>query len=900
MNRWPGIRRIFRFERGEVDRGVDDELQFHFQMKIDELRRRGLSPQAARGEATRCFGDVPATRHQLATIDRSRERGDRWRDAVGNALQDVRWALRGLRLRPMFAAAVIVTLGLGIGANVTMFGVVDRLLFRAPAYLTRPTEVNRVYFVRTVSGSERTMAALPFTRYQDLSNWTSTLARSAAMFDNHLAVGTGQLVQVLPVEEVSASFWSFFSSRPLLGRFFGPEEDRAPTGTPVVVLGYEYWHTTLGGSTAVIGSQLRIGRQSYTVIGVAPRGFIGMDPETPAAFLPITAAAVELGVGDQYTRGYGVNWLSMVIRRKTGISVEQASADLTNAYLRSDAAQRAGQPRTAPVEGARPHALAGPLLLQRGPNRGSDSRIAVWLVAVAAIVLVIACANVANLMLARALSRRRDVAVRLALGTSRARLAAQLLTESLLLATMGGLLGLGIAGWGGAFVRRFFLPGVTSVSSWTDLRVLGFTMVAALVAGAVAGVVPAVQTARGDITTALKAGVREGGFARSRVQTVLLVVQGALTLVLLIGAGLFVRSLRLAQATPLGYDASRLLWIAVGTRGSDLSDGDRIQLMSRLMAVARERPDVEDAARIVSVPFELSLGDDLFVTGIDSVARLGSFRQQYVSGDYFRTTGTPIVRGVPISETQSKDSSRVMVVSQSMARALWPHADPIGQCVRIGADSLPCTSVVGVARDIKTSSLRDDPGLTYYLPIDFAGADGGVFIRTRGDAAMRAEPIRRALQRIAPGAIFIKATPFAAILEKETRSWQLGAAMFTVFGGLALLVAAVGLYSVIAYGVTQRRHEMGVRMALGAGRASILRLVVSQALRTVGVAIGIGLVVALLAARWIAPLLFELSPRDPVTLVGCSVLMVVIAAIAAAGPAFRAARADPTGALRAE
>ena len=745
------------------------------------------------------------------------------------------------------------------------------------------------------------MAALAYPRYQDLSKWTATVAHSAAVFDNHLAFGTGELVQQLPVEEVSASFWSFFAARPVLGRFFLPDEDRAPTGTAVAVLGYDYWHTTLGGSTSVIGTQLRIGRQSYTVIGVAPRGFMGMDTEAPAAFLPITAAAAaEYGGGDQYAQGYGRIWMSMVIRRKPGVTAAQATTDLTNAYLRSNTVQQIlqfGAPR-ADVEHLR--ALAAPLLAQRGPNQSSDSKVALWLIAVAAIVLIIACANVGNLLLARALSRRREVAVRLALGISRSRLAGQLLIESLLLATLGGILGLAIADWGGTIIRRSFLPDAAAVSTWTDLRVVSFTVLAVLVAGAVAGIVPAIQTTRADITTALKAGAQEGGYARSRVRTVLLIVQGSLTLVLLVGAGLFVRSLQRAEATHLGYDASRVLLVGVGMRGTALSDSALQQLMWRMMTLARERPDVEAAARIVSVPFQLSLEERLFVSGIDSVTKLGSFDAQYVSGDYFRTMGTAIVRGMPITDAQSTDSSRVMVVSQSMARALWPHADPIGQCVRIRADTVPCTWVIGVAEDIKTSSLIHDPGLMYYLPVGLAGSDGGVFIRTRGDAVLRAEAIRRALQRTAPGEAFVRVTPFASIIDHQTRSWRLGATMFTVFGGLALLVAAVGLYSVIAYGVAQRRHEMGVRMALGAGGGDVLRLVLGQALRTVLVAVAIGIATALIAARWIEPLLFGVSPRDPATLVGCSVLMLMIAAAASAGPALRAARVDPNSALRAE
>jgi putative ABC transport system permease protein len=899
MTRWPGIRRVFRLDRGDVTRGVDEELRFHFEMKVDDLVRRGLSPHDARVEAERQFGDVSATRRQLTVIDRSREQQRRRGEWLGNIGHDLRFAARGVRLRPWFAAAVVITLGLGIGANVTMFGVVDRLLFRPPAYLVRPSEVNRVYLLRTFSGAERAQRAMAYPRYQDLTSWTSTLARTAAVFDNPLAVGTGELVQEMPVEEVSGSFWSLFTMRPVLGRFFTPDEDRAPTGTAVAVLGYGYWQAAFAGATDVIGRTLQIGSKSYTIIGVAPRGFMGVATEAPAAFLPITAAAVELG-GYQYNRGYGLNWMSMVVRRKPGVSAEQASRDLSNAYLRSYAVQRTLQRSAPPAEIARPRAVAAPLLAERGPNQGSDSKVATWLIAVAAIVLVIACANVGNLLLARALSRRREIAVRLALGVSRSRLVGQLLSESLLLATIGGVFGLAVAHWGGAIIRRSLLPDAAEVSTWTDIRLLSFTLLAVVFAGAIAGIVPAIQTTRADIITALKAGGRTGGHSRSRVRNSLLVVQTSLSLVLLVGAGLFVRSLHRAHEIHLGYDADRVLWASVQLRGTKLSDAEGQQLKWRMLTAVRALPEVESASRIVSVPFELDVEDDLYINGIDSAGRLGSFQQQSVSGDYFRTMGTAIIRGGPITDAHSADSSRVMVVSQSMAHVLWPHADPIGQCVRVSADTVPCTSVIGVAEDIKTNSLDRDPGLIYYLPVGRAGSDGGVFVRTRGTATPRAETIRRTLQRAMPGVAYVTVKPFADIILRETRSWQLGATMFTVFGGLALLVAAVGLYSVVAYGVAQRRHELGIRMALGAHAGDVVRLVLSEVLRTAIIAVVIGAAVALIAGRRIQPLLFDVSPRDPLTFFGCAAVILATATVASVIPALRAGRTDPNVALRAE
>ncbi|MGH7524011.1 MAG: ADOP family duplicated permease [Gemmatimonadales bacterium] len=900
MIRWPGVRRIFRLDRGDVERGVDDEIAFHFEMRLAELEARGLSPGDARLEAERQFGDVPTLRRRLTAIDQTHAARLHAGERFANVAQDLRFAIRGLRMRPLFTLAIAATLALGIGANVTMFGVVDRLLFRPPAYLPHPSQVNRVYLTRTVNGHARSTAAMPYNRYRDLTNWSSTLAGTAAVFDNQLALGTGESVQQLPVEAVSASFWPLFSARPVVGRFFTAEEDRPPGGTAVAVLGYDYWRMAYGGAADAIGKSVQIGRQSYVVVGVAPRGFMGLATEPPAAFVPLAAASVELGGGDQYARGYGWNWLSMVARRKPGVSVAQASADLSNAFRRSYAVQRTGDAGTAPAAAAQPRAIAAPLLIERGPNQGSDSKVATWLIAVAAIVLIIACANVGNLLLARALTRRRETAVRLALGISRSRLLGQLLVESLLLAAVGGILGLTIAHWGGAIVRAAFLPDSAVVSTWTDSRLLAFTAAAVLLAGAIAGIVPAMQTTRVDVTTALKAGARQGGQLRSRVRNALLIVQASLSLILLVGAGLFVQSLHRANTTRLGYDADRLLWVSVGTRGTALSDTQRQELMWRMLDIVRRRSDVESASRIVSVPFQLTLGNDLYITGIDSVSRLGLFQEQDISGDYFRTMGTAILRGEPISDAHTTDSSRVMVVSQSMAQVLWPRQNAIGQCVRIGADSMPCTRVIGVAEDIKTGSLGPDPGLMYYLPIGVAGSDGGVFVRTRGPATMRAEPIRRALQQAMPGASFVRIKPFASIIDRQTRSWKLGATMFTVFAGLALLIAAMGLYSVVSYGVTQRKHEMGVRVALGAQTRDIVRLVTGEVLAIVLIAVAIGVAVVFAVARWVGPLLFGTSPRDPATLATGGGILVVVALAAGWIPALRAARADPNAALRSE
>ena len=869
MTRFPGLRRLFRLDRpADVERAVDDELRFHFEMKVRDLVAGGLSEPDARREAERRFGDVQNTRDGLAAIDRDRvgaARRAEWWDGVG---QDLRYALRGLRLKPAFAAGIIVTLGLGIGANATMFGIVDRLMLRAPAYLSDAGSVHRVYYGRTFDGQERITANTSYRRYLDFRASSTAFGTLAGTFTTQLPIGTGADSREQDVQLVSASFWSLFDARPAAGRFFGADEDSLGVMSYVAVLSWGQWRRAYGGRPDAVGERIRIGRHDYTIIGVAPRGFQGMSLKQPLVFLPLTTGGVEMWGeenGAQMGTSYGFSWMEIFGRRKDGVSAEAATSDLTRSFLSSYASQREQQSGAPPAEVIRPRAIAGSVLRERGPRQGPDSKVATWLIGVAAVVLIIACANVGNLLLARAFGRRREIAVRLALGVSRGRLIRQLLAESVLLAALGGAAGLAIAQWGGGVLRATLLPNVEWPSMLADPRLLGFAALVALGAGLITGLAPAIQATRADLTSALKTGVREGTFHRSRLRTGLLVLQGALSVVLLVGAGLFVRSLHRVRTMPLGYDPDRVLFVSPDMRSERLDSARARLLREALLERARELPMAEHAARSRTVPFWMTMDFGITVPGIDSASRLGSFEMQVVSPGYFPTMGTRILRGRPIEESDRDGSELVVVTSASMARVLWPGKEALGQCVKVGdSDTIPCRTVVGIAEDVKTSSLRDDPGLLYYMPAEqFGPHQGGLFVRTRGEARHQAEAVRLELQRLMPGDAYVTVTPLADVLQPEMRSFTLGATMFTVFGVLALVVAAVGLYSVVAYGVAQRSHELGVRLALGAQQRDVIRLVVGEGLRTAAVAVTLGLLAALVAARWIAPLLFNTSPRDP-------------------------------------
>ncbi len=795
-------------------------------------------------------------------------------------IQDVRYAIRTLARSPAFTLGVVLTLGLGIGANVAMFPIVDRMLFRPPPYLRDPATTHRVYLARFYRGEEFINGGVQYARYVDLTNGTTSFSRTAIFTERDLAIGRDADVREMRIGVVSASFFGFFDAPPVLGRYFTVSEDAAPTGTAVAVVGYQFWQTRFGGRRDAIGSTLQIGPTLYTIIGVAPRGFVGLWPnQPPAAFIPIASYANAERVnlrGERWWTTYHWTWASMLAQRKPGATVAAATADLTDAYARSYAVQAAESPKgTSPIEVARPRGIIASVLSERGPNESSFAKVATWISGVAVIVLLIAAANVANLLLARALKRRREIAVRLALGVSRGRLLSQLVTESVLLAACGGVAALLVAEWGGAVLRAGFLPKSADLSVMADTRTVIFAGVAALLTGLLTGLAPGLQALRLNLVGDLKAGAREGSYRRSRLRVGLLIAQGALSVVLLVGAGLFVRSLYHVRVIPLGYDVDPVLLVDLNMRGVRLDSVQHVMLRRELLTTAQTIPEVTHASEQVAVPFWSSWSEGLSVAGIDSVSRLGEFDLNAVSP--------------------------VMVVSDAMARALWPGQDAIGQCVKVGADTTPCRYVVGVAENIKSQQLGDDPTMFYYLPApQWHPEKGGLFVRVRGDGARSADAIRRRLQQLMPGSSYVTVTPLREILAGQTRSWELGATMFLAFGALALVLAAIGLYSVMAYNVAQRTQELGVRAALGAQRKDLVRLVLNDGLTTATAGIVIGVLIALAGGQWLGPLLFQESPHDPLVFGFVALLLLGVTVAASIIPSRRAARVDPIVALRYE
>ena len=887
MREW--FARLFDWLRREqLDRELQEELGSH---------RRLLERDTGEDEARRRLGS------ELRAREASRDRWSwPWLDQIQ---QDVRYALRGIRRSPGYAITVILTLALGLGANAVMFGVVDRLLFRPFPYLRDPDGVRRIYLRYHDRDRETTHSWFEYTRYLDFRRWTRSFSQFAGVSDGNAAVGTGEAARERKVARVSAAFFDFFDAPPARGRYFGAVEDTTPMGAPVVVLSYDFWQSEFGGRD-VLGQPLQVGNVACTIIGVAPEGFVGVSEGEPAAvFMPITTYAGANRPQDptNYFTRYNWSWMHAIVRLKPGVSQEAADADLSTAYERSWNAEKAIDASLPPSTLARPSALAAGVRIAAGPDAGLESKTSLWVMGVAGIVLLIACANVTNLMLARVLRRQRETAVRLALGVSRGRLARQALVECLVLALLGCAAGLLLAQWGGVALRRLFVPHGDRLDVVTDWRTLvvasGFALVAAMVTAFGASFLGP----RVELTGPLKAGTREGTYQRSRARAALLVLQGALSVILLVGAGLFVRSLSHVRGMRLGFDADPVLMAVRNMRGLRLSDSADAQLGRRLLAEARTIPGVEGATWVTTIPFWSTSSTDLYVAGIDSVRRFGRFTFQTASGDYFGTMGTRILKGRAFNEQDRGGTPRVAVVSQAMASVLWPGKDALGQCMRVHADTLPCTTVVGIAEDAVQRSLgADDRRFHYYLPMEQDDPAGGyaLLLRMKNDPVHQVEPVRKALQRVMPGLSYVTVRLLGDIVADQRRSWQMGATMFVAFGGLALLVAAVGLYGVIGYNVAQRMHELGVRIALGAQWSDVVRLVMEQGIRFALAGVAVGLVVALYTARWIEPLLFQQKAKDPLTYGVVALLLIGVTVVACAIPAFRAAKADPNFALRAD
>ena len=884
---------------------VDREIEFHVQETVDALVASGMDPRAARDEAERRFGD--RSRHSRAMRSAHGEgRPVRLRLTAlcTDIAAEVRFAARALWRAPGYAMTVIATLALASGANLTVFGIMDGLTYRPLKYLRAPDDVHRLYWQWTDNGQRTTSASTPYTRFVDLTRDARTLADVAAFAQQNLPVGDGDAVQQRPVAMVSASYFRFFDAQPVRGRFFAETEDVTPRGADVAVLGHGYWRTAFGARD-VVGQVLRVGNVRATIVGVAPEGFAGLnDGRPPAVFVPITTYAASTGTSDSrtYFSAYKWGWVHLLVRRAEGAALDAVSADVTRVFTDAWPRFMADNQNVPNAVTADPRVLLSALRAGAGPTAGPAARTAFWIFGLACAVLLIGCANVANLSVSRSLARRRDVGVRLALGISTRRLVIGTYAEAAMLALAGGVAALAVAHW----TRVALSPVLRSlnlaeISVFGDRRTMIVTAAVVAFSAIVIGTLPSLLLRRSALT-AMQGRPRGATAEGRRVRVLLLAAQAMLSVTLLVGAGLFVRSLLAVQFSSLGYDPCRVL---VVTRQIPPGGFDAVQqtaLRGQLLEAAAALPDVESAAWMSSAPFVSTSWTDLHVPGVQNATALGPFTFQATTADYFKTMSTRILRGRGILAGDTAGAPAVTVVSESMARTLWPGRDALGQCFHMRTLDSPCRVVVGIAEDIVQRELAEGPRLHYYVPIDqYPRTFGnGLLIRLRGEPRRAGENVRAALQRGLPAGYFLVAQPLADVVFDQQASWRMGAVILVVFAALALVVAGVGLFGSVRYDIAQRSREWAVRVALGADRPAIAGLIVRRSLFPVFAGVIPGLVIAAALGRWVQPLLYRTSARDPLLFCLAAALMLVVAIAGSAWPALVAARADPNVALRSE
>jgi len=860
--------------RKRADGELDGELCFHLEAQIAENLRRGLP----RAEAERI------ARVQLGGEQQVKEAAREMRFATWLEIfwQDIRFGARMLAKSPAFTAVAVITLALGIGANTAMFSVVYGVLLK-PLPFERPQELVRVRESNPTRGFPDFSVTPP--AFVDWRQMNRSFVDLAATYDTAFnRTGAGQ-PEHLEGMRVSASLFHLLGVQPLAGRLFVTEEEEIGKHF-VALISESYWSRHFGGDPKAVGSTILLDGQAHTIIGVVPavQAFprSNTDVWAPLAFDPRQLAEA----------ARGGHYLNVVGRLKPGVSREQSEADLKNIAAQLEKLHPKAQGWTVRTEGLHESAVGRvqtPLLVLLGA---------------VAFVLLIACANVANLMLVRGAARQRELAIQSALGATRGRLARRLLTESVLLAMAGAAAGIALAGWGVGLLRtlgpRVNLPRASSIH--VDGTVLLFTTTIAVLTGLLFGAMPAAHFSRARISDALQEGARAlGGRARQRWRGGLVLVQMSLALVLLVGAGLLLRSFAALREVNPGFDPNGVLTMRIA-----LSDARRYptqaavtQFYAATLQKLRAAPGVETAAMATLLP----LSDDdeyrsVRKAGEEPRTDAPSVSYSIVTPDYFRAMRIPMVRGRAFTESDTASTPRVAIINQTFAQRFYPGQNPLGQRIFFGSDPVP-REIVGVAGDVKRDGLDravDDQGYEPALqePPDMMT----LVLRTAGDPGSLTTAAQQAVWSVDPdlpisGVATLRDMVSGTLTEPVFRMTLLG-----TFAAMALALAAVGLYGVMAYGVQQRTQEIGLRMALGASPGEILGMVLRQSAQLIVVGIGIGLAGALALTKFLASLLFTVTPHDPATFLLFPLVLAAVAMLASWIPAWRASRVDPLVALR--
>jgi predicted permease len=849
-------------------------------------------------------------------------------------LQDLRHGARLLLQNKGWTLVVILSVALGIGTNTALFGAVNGLWFKTLGDVSRPDELVRLKyagkndmgndfsdygFSSNDSAGQSVRATFSNPMFETLrANSHATLVDLAAGAPrgqvNFVVDGRAEIVRGYVA---SGNFFQLLSVKALAGRIFLPEDD-SPSATPVGVLSEGFWRRRFGGNADVLGKVVQVNNTPVTIVGVTPAAFTGIQQAIstpPDITVPL---ALDARLDDSGRLKLATSWwLPILGRLRPGVTAEQVQGSLDGLFQQTAragwTAYFAGLNETSRSQSNNQNRVAVPHLLVDSGARGiydataNDARSMSLLTVVVIVLLLIVCANVANLLLSRATARRKEISVRLSLGASRWRLIRQLLTESVLLATAGGAAGLIVGNWG-----RHLLP-LPAAAASLDWRLFTFVTLLTLLTGILFGIVPALRATRLDVNSALKETSRAATGTRSTLSKALLVVQVAMSLVLLVGAGLFLNTLRNLRSVDVGFDTSNLMLFRLAPA---LSGYDKARAQA-LFRDVQERVAALPGVRAVGVsqPPLLSGGissGDIFIEGHDyansesgpgeSTRKRGSqMYQMTVSSGFFQTLGIPLLAGRLLTDRDDDKAPRVVVINETAARKYFSRDSPVGKRFGNLIENRTQTEIVGVVRDVKYNSLREPAPPTIYLPIGQRNWQGlAVEVRTASDPASLVAAVRDVIRRIDPNLPLTNMTTQAEAVEGRLAQERLFAQAYVLFGLLALALASIGLFGVMSYSVARRTNEIGIRMALGARQADVLSLVMKESMAMVLIGVVIGLAGAFAASRLVATLLFGLAPTDPTTMGLAVAVMTAVSAFAGYLPARRAARVDPMIALRYE
>jgi predicted permease len=919
------VRFLSLFRRRQLDRRLDEELRFHLDMQARDNQARGMSPEAARRAARLSFaagGSVEPLKEEY--------RARRGVPALETLAQDLRYAARMMRKSPGFTAVALLSLAFGIGTNCAIFSVVDALLLKP---LPVPEADRLAVLAPSAAGQDlpQLFSYPAFRRLEQSAAVTAGVVAFTADFQTLVRAedglgAAGDDRDFARTQLVSGNFFSVLGAGTAAGRTFDEAEDMVPGGHPVAVISHGYWQRAFGRDPRIAGRVLRVNGAAVTIVGVAARDFFGVYADaSPDIFLPLTLRDLVKYRGNTWVDGpadlnlpawqqINLHWLRLMARRRPGVGVQQASSVLNVLFQPDKEAQAA----TREDAQERADVLAQKIALLPGGRGLAESRERlgrplVTLMAVAGLVLLIACANVANLLLARADRRRREMAVRLGIGAGRARLVRQLLTESLLLAGLGGALGLAFAYSGSRFLVALVgsADGSLRLDVALDGRKLLFAGAAALATGLVFGLAPALQATRVELAASLQQGARAlAGDGRGRRRLpfgrLLVAAQIGLSLLLLIGAGLFVRSLQNLMAVDPGFDRDRLVQVSLNARLLGYDENRLAALDDRLLERLAAAPGVRSAG--------LSLCDLLSGDVRTSTVFLPGFTPRgaesmethagIVTPGYFATAGMAVASGRDFLPRDRQGAPEVAVVNQTFARRFLAHRPALGQRFGFGRKHDRQYEVVGVVRDAKYNRLGDATPPMAFFPAAQNRDEvmRSLLVRVAPGASVStvAAELRRVVAQVNPDLAVLGVATMGDMVDRSLARQRAIARLIGFFGLLALLLAAIGLYGVMSYSVARRTSEIGLRMALGAMRGGVLRLVLAETARLVAAGLAGGLIAALAVTRLAASQLFGIAASDPATIAVATLVMAVVALVAGFLPARRAADTEPMAALRYE